>query len=143
MAMTVAQALEIALKAVKDDEARDELNELKGRRMTLADLESALDDATDEDRERFKAALIRHGIGEEEAERIADGSPAPPANGDGGSAGDASPPEPAPPAKKTRPGRKSGQAYQWTVDDEGNVVKKGTATVYNGPDEDDEVEIPE
>jgi hypothetical protein len=51
---------------------------------------------------------------------------------------------PAPPAdKKTRPGRKSGMAYDWDVDDDGKVVKADTAIVWTGADEDDEVELPE
>lgn len=44
-----------------------------------------------------------------------------------------------------RPGRKSGQAYSWYTDADGNVIQvtDGMARVYSGPDEDDEVELPE
>jgi hypothetical protein len=54
-------------------------------------------------------------------------------------------PEPVadPPARKTRPGRKSGKVYLWTVDDNGTVQKTDIPHVYNGADEDDEVELPE
>ena|SRR5260221_8028586 len=48
-----------------------------------------------------------------------------------------------PPSGKTRPGRKSGNAYDWTVDDDGNVVRDGVAHIYSGADEDDEVALPE
>lgn len=51
-------------------------------------------------------------------------------------------PDDDPPAAKTRPGRKSGMAYDWTVDDDGNVVESATAIVYTGEDEPDEVELP-
>ena len=52
-------------------------------------------------------------------------------------------PEPVeePAARKTRPGRKGGQAYTWTVDDGGKVQRVDIPTIYNGPDEPDEVEL--
>lgn len=46
------------------------------------------------------------------------------------------------PKANTRPGRKSGQAYDFTVDGDGQVVRDGLAHIYSGPNEDDEVEIP-
>lgn len=46
-------------------------------------------------------------------------------------------------APKTRQGRKSGNAYDWDVDDDGNVRKLDIARVYQGEDEPDEVELPE
>lgn len=44
------------------------------------------------------------------------------------------------PKKKTRPGRKHGRAYGWTVKN-GRVVLTDVATVYSGEDEPDEVEM--
>lgn len=46
------------------------------------------------------------------------------------------------PVAKTRPGRKQGQAYRYTVDDDGNVVPADLPTIYSGPDEDPEVALP-
>jgi hypothetical protein len=46
-----------------------------------------------------------------------------------------------PPAAKTRPGRKKGQAYQWTVDEKGKVQRTDIAHIYSGEDEPDHVEI--
>lgn len=46
-----------------------------------------------------------------------------------------------PPERRTRPGRKTGQAYDWDVDEQGKVTKIGVATIYSGEDEPDEVEI--
>ena len=43
---------------------------------------------------------------------------------------------------KTRPGRKSGSAYDWDVDDDGRVHKLDVARVYSGEDEADEVDLP-
>lgn len=47
-----------------------------------------------------------------------------------------------PPKPKTRAGRKSGNAYDWDVDDDGKVVRLDMAKVYTGEDEPDEVEVP-
>ena len=46
------------------------------------------------------------------------------------------------PQVRTRPGRKKGSAYAWTVDDDGKVVKTDIAHIYSGEDEPDEVELP-
>ncbi len=48
-----------------------------------------------------------------------------------------------PVAKKTRPGRKSGNAYGWYVDDDGKVHQADIPQVYNGADEPDTVELPD
>lgn len=57
-------------------------------------------------------------------------------------AGETHPPAPnSSPKKKTRPGRKSGAAYDWTVDDDGHVQHSDVAVIYTGADEDDEVEL--
>jgi hypothetical protein len=56
-------------------------------------------------------------------------------------------PKPKPEAdekpRRTRPGRKSGNAYQYWVDDDGRVHKTDIAHIYSGDDEDDEVELPD
>jgi hypothetical protein len=48
-----------------------------------------------------------------------------------------------PATKRTRPGRKAGSAYEWYVDDNGNVVKTDIPQVYQGADEEDEVTLPD
>jgi len=87
-----------------------------------AEREEALEEITDEEYE-----LIRQ-------HRAAAPPPAPKAE---------PAPAPAPAAKRTRPGRKSGMAYEWYVDDAGKVVKTDIANIYNGADEPDEVELPD
>lgn len=42
---------------------------------------------------------------------------------------------------RTRPGRKSGRAYGWWIDDDGEVIKLDIARVYSGEDEPDEVDL--
>lgn len=46
------------------------------------------------------------------------------------------------PKIKTRPGRKNGRAYKYTVED-GKVIPSDMVHIYSGPDEDDEVPIPD
>lgn len=45
--------------------------------------------------------------------------------------------------RKTRQGRKSGSLYHYVTDDDGRVKAVDIPTIYSGPDEDDEVELPE
>lgn len=49
----------------------------------------------------------------------------------------------APKPRRTRPGRKNGRAYKWTVDGTGKVTPTQLAHVYSGPDEPAEVELDE
>ena len=45
------------------------------------------------------------------------------------------------PAPKTRPGRKRGAAYDWDVDEDGEVRRLDVARIYDGDDEPDTVEL--
>ena len=45
--------------------------------------------------------------------------------------------------RRVRPGRRNGNAYQWTVDDKGKVTKLDIPSIYNGEDEPEEVELPD
>jgi hypothetical protein len=45
--------------------------------------------------------------------------------------------------RRVRPGRRNGNAYQWTVDDKGRVRKLDIPSIYNGDDEPEEVELPD
>ena len=108
--------------ALEDRLARIEASLTQKAKTGDEQAEDALDDLTDDERE-----LIR-------AHRAAT-KPAPQAVEE---------PEDKPePKRRTRPGRKKGNAYQWTVDDNGNVQKTDIAHIYSGEDEPDEVEIPE
>jgi len=46
-----------------------------------------------------------------------------------------------PPPALTRPGRKSGAAYDWYVGEDGQVIQSDTAIVYSGPDEPESVAL--
>lgn len=140
------------------------LQDLFRRLADELDNEDALDEL-DDIRERVNAAspvsaaqildLIEQAPADEQAdlrrrlrELVADpdapvGDPPPPPAPDPDPDPDPAPaPDPPPPARRTRPGRKSGRPYSFDVDDEGNVRDLDTAKIYNGPDEDDEVELP-
>lgn len=126
----VAEQIEADEKAERDEQAQQELEQLRSR--ALSD-----DDRKDLEWVRsFRAKLEKdesdESEGEEEEERTAAKKPAPKPKS-----------EDDRPERRVRPGRKSGAAYQWWVDDEtGEVIKLDTARIYDGPDEPEEVEIP-
>ena len=113
--------------------------------------------AAQQDLHRKIDDLAGRGLSDEDVERIARRVTAianePPGEGDGAGAdgqgagdgdggdGGASPPPPKP--KRTRPGRRAGNVYDWDVDADGRVVRLGTAKVYNGDDEPDQVDLPD
>lgn len=121
-----------------------ERRRLKGERQANADLHAKIDQLADRplsdaDVARI-AAAVRDGAGDGEG---AGGRPgAGDGDGSGDGAGDGDGPDPKPKPKKTRPGRKSGNVYDWDVDGDGKVVRLDTAKVYSGDDEPDRVEIP-
>ena len=128
-------------KALDEDDAREAEEALEGRlakleegrKLTVSDFRDALSTLSDDERDevvsllvgedRWKAAQASENLDETDDD-------------EGGE------PEPEPERKATtRPGRKSGQAYEYDVDDEGNVVPSDVALIYTGEDEEDEVEL--
>lgn len=63
--------------------------------------------------------------------------------GDGGDGGGAGDDPPSGSRRRTREGRKRGQAYDWTLNDDGEVVRLDVARVWNEDDEDDRVDLPD
>lgn len=124
-----------------DEEAKDEMRELRdqlkqGQKVSVADIREAIAAAPPEER-----AALRELLAEELND---DGNPPPADDGNGDDKGKGKrKPNPKPPATKrnVRPGRKSGAAYDWYVDDDGKVVRSPTAVIYSGEDEPDEVEM--
>lgn len=121
-----------------------------------ADDKKELEAATAERIDRLEAAQTRGGLSEEQADTLAraralldeldkdppddrGGAPGGSGDDDDGGGGDGDEP---PPSRRTakRPGRKRGQAYDYDVDEKGRPVKLGTAKVYGGDDEPDEIE---
>ena len=124
MLRDLADAYEKESKGEADSELRKEIAELKEQiaAKPKAEREEAFEEISDEELE-----LIRqHRAGK----AVPPVAPEPKPN-----------PQPAVEAR-TRPGRKKGKAYGWTVDDAGVVVKTDIAHIYSGEDEPDEVELP-
>lgn len=125
------------VREMEDEEAKDEVRTLReqleqGKRVTITDIREAINEAPPEERAQLRELL---------AEELETPAPAqePPADEK-----DKRKPKPKPKPssdRKTRPGRRSGQAYDWFVDDDGNVVRSNVAVIYSGEDEPDEVEM--
>lgn len=111
--------------------------ETRGRDFTKAELKRVLAELDDDDRDEIVSALV----GEERWSAIREAEEEP-ATSEGAAESDD---EPATPERRTRPGRKTGLAYDWEVDERGNVVdlRGQPARIYSGDDEPDEVELPE
>jgi len=128
---------------LEDEEAKDEIQELRERKPTWDDFAQLLRDASPEQR-----AEIREILADADMETPAangDEPPPKPKRQPKPKAEDAPPPdedEPPKPKRNTRPGRRSGAAYDWYVDEEsGKVVHSPVAVIYAGEDEPDEVEM--
>lgn len=127
------------VRELDEEDAIDELDDMRrrldeGHTVTFADIRGAID-GIENDEERAEARRwLRELVADDEPP-----PPPPPTDDDGG---DDEPPPPPPPARRTRPGRRSGNAYDWDVDEDGSVRKLSTAKVYQGADEPDEVELP-
>ena len=104
-------------------EARLEQLEARFKEKPADERQEALEEISDEEYD----LIMQHRKGKEEPEPTPEPEPQP---------------EPEPVAAKTRPGRKSGKVYPWTVDDSGNVMRVDIPIVYSGADEDDLVPLP-
>lgn len=129
------------------DDLEDWLKErrrLKGERQANAELHAKIDQLADRplsdaDVARI-AAAVRAAANAGGDGAGADGQGA--GDGDGSGGAGSGDPDPKPKRKKTRPGRKSGNVYDWDVVD-GKVVRLDTAKVYAGDDEPDRVDLDE
>lgn len=133
------RALGRVIEELEDEEVREDFEALKNRKLTLGDLLEAIREAPPEERAALREILAEEGLPTSGAGGNGSPAPTPPAP-------PAPPPETEPPAAATtrrkRPGRKSGAAYDWYVDEEtGDVVRSPVAIVYSGEDEPDEVEM--
>lgn len=149
MARTMKEVLAQVVKELDDDEVRDEFEQLRNRKVTWADVKEAIAEAPPEDRAELRRLLADEGApasvtgqnggsgaGDDDTDAGTDADDDGDAGGgDGGRRRDPGR------ERRLRPGRKSGMAYDWFVDDDGNVVKSSTAIIYSGEDEPDEVEM--
>ncbi len=135
MPIDTEKLLRDALAAVEQSKAKDELEErfkrLEERRpeLRMSDVMAALEGASDEELDALQGTVLGGRAAAVLDDRDDDDNDDDPP---------ATPPKPKP---RTRPGRKSGSAYDWDVDKDGEVVPVGMARVYSGDDEPEEVEL--
>jgi hypothetical protein len=140
MPTDIKEVLQKVLAEIDTQEKNDLLMELKNKKLTAQELVDAIRALPDDEKAAVREAFIDAGIREKgqvgaaakeldkEAQKEEEHDP------------DAEPKDTIP-KKKTRPGRKSGRAYDWYVDDKGKVIVTDVATVYSGEDEPEEVEM--
>lgn len=128
-----------------DAEDKDELlDELKNRKITAAELVDAIKSLPPESRKEVRAALIEveEEIEEEEEDSTTSKKKVRKSESDDVDEDDNDEEDGKKKTKaRTRPGRKSGHAYDWWVDEDGKLVRLDIARVYSGPDEPDKVEM--
>lgn len=118
-----------------DKEDKDDLlEELKGKKLTGSELLEAIKELDADSRAEVRKLLaeVEEEIKEEKKEEKDDKKE---------EKEDEKEDEKKDPKRRTRPGRKSGRAYGWWIDDDGEVVKLDIARVYSGEDEPDEVDL--
>jgi hypothetical protein len=122
------------LASIQGKKTKAKLEEALTRKFSLADLKEAYANASEDERAEFRE-LLGGTPAEVSAESEPEAKPKPKPKL-------RSVPKPEKEPTVTRQGRKSGQAYDYDVDEDGQVTKLGFARVYSGPDEEDEVEVP-
>lgn len=143
MPVDIEQLLTDALAQVRNGREKDELDQRfakleEKRNLSMSDILTALEGASDEELDALQGTVLGGLAKKVEDERNDDDDDVADAAGVAGNGKKKKTPKP-----RTRPGRKSGNAYDWWVDDEtGEVVKLDVARIYSGEDEDDEVNIP-
>lgn len=127
------------LKELDDEEKNELLDSLKNRKLTGDELVAAIKELPPESRAEVRAALaeVTEDLQDEEEKKKPKPKSEETGDEDDDEDDDAKPKSKA----RIRPGRKSGRAYGWWIDDDGEVVKLDIARVYSGPDEPDEVEL--
>lgn len=105
--------------------------QLAGKNPTKAQVEEAADELELDDDE---LAAVKEFLAERRKGKTPEGEQSGPAAG--------ADEEPAT-ERRTRPGRKSGNLYKWTTDENGNVVELDIPTIYSGEDEPDKVDLPD
>ena len=124
-------------RELEDEEVAEEFEELKNRKPTWDEFAALLRETTPEQRAEIREILADEGVSENgkvEDEEDDDAEEKKPA-------AKKPPVENKAPARRKRPGRLSGNAYDWYIDDDGEVVRSPVAVIYSGEDEPDEVEM--
>lgn len=131
----IKKVLTKMLAELEDDDKNELLDELKNRKLTGAELVEAIKSLPPESRAEVRAALAeaKEEIENEEKDGKRTKETKTEDTKDEKNKKDEK--------RRTRPGRKSGRAYGWWIDEEGEVIKLDIARVYSGEDEPDEVDL--
>lgn len=132
------EVLRRVLKELDEEEKSELLESLKGKKLTSDELLAAIRELPPEARKEVREALadVKEDIEEEDKDKKKTKTKIESTEDDEEEDKDKKAPK-----TRTRPGRKSGRAYGWWIDDDGEVVKLDIARVYSGPDEPDEVDL--
>ena len=125
-----------------DEEVAEEFKELKDRKASWEEVMEAIRSAPPEARAELRAILADETAGARGARD--NGKEDKPDDKDDKGVEDPDADDPdgkGKPKRRKRPGRRSGAAYDWYVDDDGQVVRSPVAVIYSGEDEPDEVEM--
>lgn len=144
MPSDIKDILRRVIEQIDQEEQNLLLDELKNKKLTSAELVDAIRDLPPAERAAVREAFI--SVAEDDGSRQ-DKSAAKELDKEAqkeeearGVEGDAVEEEKKKKGK-TRPGRKSGKAYGWYIDEKGRVKVSDVAQVYSGEDEPDEVEM--
>jgi hypothetical protein len=140
-------------RELEDEELREEFAELKSRRASWEDVLEAIRNAPPEGRAELREIMLAEIAAAAEGDDE-DELPAPQGKGGRRDAGEDDGTEEdnvgggkgggkkKKVRRRVRPGRRSGMAYDWYVDEEtGEIVRSPVAVIYSGEDEPDEVEM--
>ena len=138
----IKEALRRLLKELDDEEKDDLLKELKGKKLTSQELLEAIKELPPESRKEIREVFL--GIQEEieeETEEEETKKTKTKTKETTNEEEESEEEEETKSKRKTRPGRKSGRAYGWWIDEKGKVIPLDIARIYSGEDEPDEVEL--
>ncbi len=129
------------IEQLDEEERNDLLLELKDKKLSGKEIADAIRELPEEERQSIREAFISEASSGDPATRKEGDKLEKEAEKEEEEGGLPVTDKETEKKKKTRPGRKSGRAYGWYVDEKGRVKVSDVATVYSGEDEPDEVEL--
>lgn len=136
MAADIKTVLKRLLEELDAEDEKELIEALKGKKLTADELLAAIRELPPESKKEVREALadVQEEIEEEDKTK-------PKTKKKEEETEEEEKEKPKNKKARTRPGRKSGRAYDWWVDEEGEVVRLDIARIYSGEDEPDEIEM--
>jgi hypothetical protein len=137
----IKEALRRLLKELDAEEKDELLQSLQGKKLTAQELLEAIKELPPEARKEVREVFygIQEEIDEEQTDEEKTKTTKTKATDENDDKNEED--ETTKSKRKTRPGRKSGRAYGWWIDEDGKVIPLDIARIYSGEDEPDEVEL--